>query len=103
MLVDNKVDIGDFQDEVVVDASDAIEIADEIEVEEIGIEPIEIEGEDLGGDFEYISAEPEVIPSQVEFEEVPPVGHTGDSSGEESRLISMVPEDEPPSGRRGLF
>ena len=95
VLVDDKVDIGDFQDEVVVDASDAIEIADEIEVEEIGIEPIEIEGEDLGGDFEYISAEPEVIPGEVEFEEVPPVGHTGDSSDVESRLISMVPEDEP--------
>ena len=95
VLVDDKVDFGDFQDEVVVDASDTIEIADEIEIEEIGVEPIEIEGEELGGGFEYVSNEPEMVSSEVEFEEVPPVGHTGASSDTESRLISMVPEDVP--------
>ncbi|MBN1880615.1 MAG: tetratricopeptide repeat protein [Deltaproteobacteria bacterium] len=95
VLVDDQVDIGGFHDEVVVDAGDAIEIVDEVEMGEIGVEPIEIEADGLDGGFEYIANEPEVITEEVEFEHVPPVGHAGASSGVESRLINMAPDDEP--------
>jgi len=95
VLVDGQVDIGGVQDEVVIDTSDAIEIVDEIEIEEVGVEPIEIEGEGMEGGFEYVTTESEVIPEKIEFEEVPPVGHAGPSSDTESRLINMAPDDEP--------